>query len=387
MTSPDPEWIREALQALPEAPPPDAAQKEAFRQEFLERAGQIPASPVSAAPSLRHNGWKQTHWVPKTIQSKLTLRRNRMLALIAAMLLIVSAIGGTTYAVDQAAPGDRLYGLDLAVEKLQLDLATNPQSKAELNLAFAQERLEEARGRLEEGDVENMETALDEYGATIAALAQLVGSAEGADPEALADLLLAAFAIHVTRLEALREELPEQAQAGIERALEASQNGRATALEALGRRGQPANSGRPELEELPAELPVDIPADPPVDVPAGPPADVPAGPPVDVPAGPPADVPAGPPADVPAGPPAKLPAGPPVDVPVGPPADVPVGPPDELPPAPPVDVPVAPPADMPPAPPADIPAEPPVVSPDDPPSGPPETTPVPPPVQPPGGRP
>jgi hypothetical protein len=314
-----------------------------------------------------------------------------MLALIAAMLLIVSAIGGTAYAVDLAAPGDWLYGLDLAVEKLQLDLATNPQSKAELNLAFAQERLEEARDRLEAGDVENMETALDEYGATIATLAQLVGSAEGADPDALADLLEAAFAIHVARLTALLEELPDEAHTGIERALEASQAGRATALEALGRRGQPANSGRPELEELPVELPVgppvDVPAGPPADVPAGPPADVPAGPPADVPAGPPVDVPAGPPAelpagrpvDVPAGPPADIPASPPVDVPVGPPADVPAGPPDEVPPAPPVDVPVAPPADVPPAPPADLPAEPPAPVPG--------TPPVDLPVEPPGGRP
>jgi hypothetical protein len=296
-----------------------------------------------------------------------------MLALIAAMILLASAMGGMAYAVDGAAPGDWLYGLDLAVEKLQLDLTTNPQSKAELSLAFAQERLEEARDRLDEGDVENMEMALDEYGTTIAALAQLVGAAEGADPDALADLLEAAFAIHAAQLEALLEELPDQAQAGIERALEASQAGRATALEALGRRGQPSNTVVPALEELPEELPVDIPVAPPVDVPAGPPAELPVGPPDEIPAAPPVDIPVAPPMDVPAAPPVDVPTAPPVEVPVAPPVDVPAAPPVEIPVAPPDELPVEPPADVPP----DLPA----------PYGQTETTTGTPPVQPLGGRP
>jgi hypothetical protein len=361
MRSRDSEWIREALETLPEAPPLDAERKHAFREAFLESADQILASPVSGSRASRHNGWKGNRWVPRTVQSSYTLRRYRMLALIAAMLLIVGAIGGTAYAVDEAAPGDWLYGLDLAVEKLQLERTTNPQSKAELSLAFAQERLEEAQGLRQEGDVENMEIALDEYGKTIAELAQMVGSVDGADADALAALLEAAFAIHVTQLEALLTDLPEQAHAGIARALEASQTGRARALEALGRRGEAADDAGPEVEELPEELPVDVPAGLPVDVPAGRPADIPGGPPEEVPAGPPVDVPVAPPVEVPVVPPVDIPVSPPVEVPVAPPVDVPVAPPVDVPVAPPVEVPVAPPVEAPVVPPVQVP----VVPPDD----------------------
>jgi hypothetical protein len=68
------------------------------------------------------------------------LTKMPMHALIALVLLL--GLGGTAAASDSSKPGDTLFGLDLAVEDLRLALA-NAESKDDLKLKFASERLDE----------------------------------------------------------------------------------------------------------------------------------------------------------------------------------------------------------------------------------------------------
>lgn len=146
-----------------------------------------------------------------------------MIQIIIVTLIALSAItGGAVYASNDSEPGDFLHGLDLAVEQLRLRIASSEGEAAQLHLLFAIERLDEARGRLADEDIENAEVALDLYSEQISALAQLVGGPGGADREALLELVNSALSIHQIVLTGLLDVVPEQAKAGIQNALERS---------------------------------------------------------------------------------------------------------------------------------------------------------------------
>ena len=61
---------------------------------------------------------------------------------VLALVVALGLIGGGT-AADAAKPGDALFGIDLALEKLELALAASAESKAEVRIKHAEERLEE----------------------------------------------------------------------------------------------------------------------------------------------------------------------------------------------------------------------------------------------------
>jgi hypothetical protein len=94
---------------------------------------EIEASKIKTSSSARDIlGWNLTRFKKKFI-------------LVPA--LIVALLGGgtiTAFASDQAKPGDALFPVDLAIEKLQIIIA--PKTKeAELRIKFAKERFEEAK--------------------------------------------------------------------------------------------------------------------------------------------------------------------------------------------------------------------------------------------------
>ncbi|MDQ4130816.1 MAG: DUF5667 domain-containing protein, partial [Actinomycetota bacterium] len=68
------------------------------------------------------------------------------------------ASGAVVAAADPAAPGDRLYGIDRAVERVLLLLETDPDGDARLRLRFAEERVLE----LKEDDSKQSERLLAE---------------------------------------------------------------------------------------------------------------------------------------------------------------------------------------------------------------------------------
>jgi len=202
-------------------------------------------------------------------------RRFSMLQLIiAAALALAAGTGGVAYAANASSPGDYLHGVDLAMEQAQLNLTPDVSSKLELRIAFARERLDEAKAMFSENDAAYGLEAMNEYGTEISGIAQLIGSAEGADKVALTSLYETALSVHEDVLTKLLATAPQQAQEAIQKALDASR------------------------------APATIPAGPPTD--AGRPAETPAGPPAGVPGGTPSGIPAGPPADVPGGMPGIL---------------------------------------------------------------------------------
>ena len=65
-----------------------------------------------------------------------------MMATLLALVVILGG-GGVVAASNQAVPGDALYGIDQAVEKVQIKLANSEEKKSELKVRFAEERLSE----------------------------------------------------------------------------------------------------------------------------------------------------------------------------------------------------------------------------------------------------
>lgn len=191
------------------------------RARFVENAGQRLVSKL-----LDRNDYygQKTRPIRRKRQLNLTLRRGfGIVQIVILVVILLSAItGGTAFAADYAEPGDLLYGLDLKLEQIQLDLAPNAEAAVRIHLKIATERLEEAQNKLHDGDIDNGNIALDAYANEVAALAQLVGSEGGVDQEILTELVDTALSRHQEVLRELLTKVPVQARDGIQRALEAS---------------------------------------------------------------------------------------------------------------------------------------------------------------------
>lgn len=72
-----------------------------------------------------------------------TERKEKIMKYIISILVGLSLVGGTAFASSGSKPGDLLYPIKRAKEKVQLTVAASSESKANLQASFAQERLSE----------------------------------------------------------------------------------------------------------------------------------------------------------------------------------------------------------------------------------------------------
>jgi len=97
--------------------------------------------------SVQQTGMKTT-----AQRRKITLLSHSVLIRAAAVILIVFLAGWTTVASSaQALPGDLLYPIKLFSERVRFCLAINQESKAELCIVFAEERVKELVKRHSKG--------------------------------------------------------------------------------------------------------------------------------------------------------------------------------------------------------------------------------------------
>ena len=137
-----------------------------------------------------------------------------MISVLIAILMLAG--GGTVYASVEALPGDVLYPVKTAIEDARLAVSLNDASDAELRLAFAARRLDEAAALLERNRPEDIEQALENYIVQIeSTLAFFRGGSRLSPGEQ------AVLANHKEQLNSLRNQMPEPAQPAIELALEA----------------------------------------------------------------------------------------------------------------------------------------------------------------------
>jgi hypothetical protein len=197
--------LAQAFESLKDVPPPSPVRREAGRRVVIARAEQWQiaranrsngAAPHLAGPSI----WKATDRFTDN------LRRFRMVAVIVAVILAIGAAGGVFFAADASSPGDLLYPLDQAAERVRLTLARDDDATARLQIKFANERLRE----IEQGpdDDARRQQALDAFDQAIASVEALL-ALEGLSPESRAAIEAQLAALREARA-ALAGDAPAQ---------------------------------------------------------------------------------------------------------------------------------------------------------------------------------
>ncbi len=140
-------------------------------------------------------------------------------------------------------PGDRFYFATSISERIETGIARAPgigsvEREAQVEANHAERRLAEAEALSQRNDSERAEQAIERYSQGVERSSE---KANQSGNEEIQDRIAEASQQQTERLESLREQLPEEAQQGIETAIENSQ-----------RAGPPSDLG-PDTERGPAE--------------------------------------------------------------------------------------------------------------------------------------
>lgn len=166
------------------------------------------------------------------------------IAIVAAIVAVLGC-GSAVAASAEALPGDPLYGLKRAAERISLAMHRDPTGKAALHLQFAQERLDEiaalrAAGEDASGLVDDLEEELNaaEHDA-------LNAQALGRDVEALLAHVQAMFDKHIGVLTGVLEKVgSDQAKEAIQRAIDRANEHKANVRGKSGEH-KPEDPGKP----------------------------------------------------------------------------------------------------------------------------------------------
>jgi spore coat protein CotF len=116
-------------------------------------------------------------------------------------------------------PDSILYGLDRAIERIELALARGHANKAEVHLNHAQERLAEVKALVEENKIEDVEDTLEDYQEEMEEASNEINEAQGIgqNVSALVKEINESIDKHVAILQLVVDKVPEQAKEAIQR--------------------------------------------------------------------------------------------------------------------------------------------------------------------------
>lgn len=181
-------------------------------------------------------------------------RARRTLVTLAAAAVLVLALPIVAVASDRAVPGDLLYGVDRAVERFELAIASGPTNEVRALLSQATERVDELEAVEEQGRLEAVGGLLEDLQG---AVDDALDRAE--DDQGLVGTVHEAIEMHTQRLQGIRDRLESSGEASpraltaLDRAIEAGRGSAAT-----GERGRPDDTGRPQdsgRQERPGDAP------------------------------------------------------------------------------------------------------------------------------------
>jgi len=145
----------------------------------------------------------------------------KKLAVILAVVLSLSAVGGTAYAAQDSLPGDALYSAQLSAEGLMM-LQGDDVSRVERTLNFADKRVREMVALIAEGRPEDLDLAVEKYCYTLnVTLTRMEEALNKGRPVAgdIASLVANTVAQHLSTLDGLYAMVPDEAKPAIERAM------------------------------------------------------------------------------------------------------------------------------------------------------------------------
>ena len=154
--------------------------------------------------------------------------------ILAIVLALCAAGGGTVYAAQDSLPGDDLYPVKLGTEQVMMWLGDDV-AKAERALSFAERRVEEVVDLAEMGQADDLDLAVEKYdyamSMTVAAMKRARN--RGLDVENVTARVAEAMAEHLPILDTLYDTVPDEAKAAIAYARNVSVTGYFYALAAL----------------------------------------------------------------------------------------------------------------------------------------------------------
>ncbi|MCB2179851.1 hypothetical protein KQH54_01870 [bacterium] len=150
------------------------------------------------------------------------LKLSPVYGIIFAIIVSFSLMVGGVQAADNAGPGSFLYPVDLAMEDIQLFLTRSAEHRMNLQIGFAQERLQEAEEAYEQDDTLNAEVALANFETQVVALDQLFDESQSDLPENIQEILELSEKNNTAVLVNLLDQVPESAQDAILHAIEVS---------------------------------------------------------------------------------------------------------------------------------------------------------------------
>jgi hypothetical protein len=165
-------------------------------------------------------------------------------SLVAGILLVLGA-GGAVAASANALPGESLYGVKRAVERVSLAMHRDPLGRGGLQLQFAETRLSEIQALLAAGrDPSEAVDGLDEAlaGAQREALHAV---ALGKDADALLAHVQAMIAKHINVLEGVLAKVPDQAKDAIQQAIDNANKAKAKVQQGQGKPDDPGPPSEP----------------------------------------------------------------------------------------------------------------------------------------------
>jgi len=152
---------------------------------------------------------------------------------IGGIVLLSGGAGVTAFAAQSALPGDVLYPVKTTLEQTRITMAQGAAARAELNMVYAERRLEEIAGLIAEGRFQNISAAAQDFDAFIkSALAEVDLVSQG-DPERAA-LLNVRISETLSRygrtLSSMLESVPDPVRSEMRRAIDSSQLGSTPAV-------------------------------------------------------------------------------------------------------------------------------------------------------------
>ncbi len=156
---------------------------------------------------------------------RIYFHRRRWSTVIAGVVIAAMLFGsgiGLKQASASALPGDTLYPVKRAGEEIQLAFSFTPDGDVALIYEFAESRLEEAQTLSEEGRFDDIGIALEGFEDAMSKLEEI--ALEGEIGTSNLDLakIQAKHEKHIQLLERVREQVPENARAAIDHAIERS---------------------------------------------------------------------------------------------------------------------------------------------------------------------
>jgi hypothetical protein len=148
------------------------------------------------------------------------------LIVITLLVFLFGGAGMTALASQSSLPGDALYPVKTSLEQTRVALARSAADRAQLQMEFAERRLGEIAGLIEEGRFENIPTATAEFETYIRnALSELETIAKG-DPEQaalLAGQVSEALTRYALTLTGMLDQVPESVRLEMRRTLQNTQ--------------------------------------------------------------------------------------------------------------------------------------------------------------------